>query len=182
MTWLDGDGVERDHVDVTYNEQGKTLTRANHVLNGPLAGSLIHATSTYDDQGREISARSILPGQWDNETRYFYDEKGHEVRWETYDNDQLVLIDTFEDFDDHGNAQKRSTYVVSGNTQRLREYWLMENDYETNTRKYSKYSPDGVLCSWDVWTFSSDWTTILDEVAYDADGNIIYESHTEKSE
>ena len=182
VTWLDGDGVERDHVDVTYDEQGKTLTRADHVTSSSLAGSLIHTTFTYDDQGREISARSILPGEWDEETRYFYDEQGHMVRWETYNNDELVLIDIFEDFDDHGKAQKRSTYVVSGNTERLQEYWLIEYDYETYTRKDSKYSPDGVLRGWSVWTFSSDWTTILDEVAYDADGNIKHESHAEKNE
>lgn len=93
VTWYDGDGNERDHVDVTYDEQGKILTRADMVLSSSLAGSLIHSEFVYDDQGRNITVKRTLPGQWSEEIRYYYDEEGHITAWETYSNERLELTD-----------------------------------------------------------------------------------------
>lgn len=176
VTWYDGEGVERDHVDVTYDAEGKTLTRADMVLSGPLAGALIHTEIGYNEQGQFVLAKYTLPGEWEEETRYFYDDAGHGVRWETYSNGELATTDVFEDFDEHGNARKRSTYA--GKDQ-LIEMKLIEYDYEAFTRKSTEYDGSGVMRSWRVETFLPDWKTITDSVSYNTDGSVRSEYHAE---
>ena len=176
VTWYDGEGVERDHVDVTYDAEGKTLTRADKVLSGPFAGALIHTEFGYNEQGQFVFAKRVFPGEWEEETLYFYDDAGRGVRWETYSNGELATTDVFEDFDEHGNARKRSTYA--GKDQLL-EMKLIEYDYEAFTRKSTEYDGSGNMRSWRVETFLPDWKTITDSVSYDADGSVRSEYHAE---
>ncbi len=176
VTWFDGNGAERDHVDVTYNEEGNPLTRADMVLDGPFAGALIHTEFGYNEQGQNISAKRVLPGEWEEETLVFFDEEGHEIRWETYSNSELVFIDVFEDFDEYGHALKRSMY--SGSNELIRTQ-LREYDYESYTLTVTDYDSDGTKQEWSVETYLPDWITVTDSVFYNADGSVRSEFHTE---
>ncbi len=176
VTWFSRDGVEKDHVEITYNEDGNLLTNADMVLDGPFAGALIHTEFTYNEQGQNISAKRILPGQWEEKTLFFFDEEGHEIRWETYSGDELVFTDIFEDFDDYGHARKRSLY--SGSNQLL-EIFLTEYDYESYTRTVTEYDSLGTKLGWSEETYLPDWLTITDSIFYNADGSIHSEHHSE---
>lgn len=180
VTWYDESGTEQDHVDILYDAQGRKLTGADHVTSSLLAGRLIHNEYVYDDQDRMISVKRILPGEWTEAIQYFFDDQGREVRWETYSNGRLSLIDTFEDFDDHNHAAKRSTYDAEGPALRLMYYQLFEYDYDTYTETERTYDASGALEDCTVITYASDWRTPLHWISYAPDGSVKREFHAEQ--
>jgi tetratricopeptide (TPR) repeat protein len=166
VTRCDANGVETQHLELTYDEEGRELVSCTGYADD---GELIKYVYEYD--GNDISRLTQYVGISDEVEQYYKYEKGENgkvSRSVCYSADDVMRYSINFEYDENGNCIKHIQYDENGN---MEVYYIFTYDNRGNNVLQQCYRADGELLHYTENIYDEKGNDVEWRV-YDGNGNL----------